>query len=168
MWSVFDEGVFDNTYQTQLTFFTNSFIRTEQDGGDDEVNYQHEKTNMKTLNAVLGKNMILIDNQSTCNVFYAGHLLRDIRKVNHSHTINSNTGSTKTAWMGDLPGFGPVFFHKNDIANILSLSKVKKRYRVTYDSNGSNAFEVHKRDGEIRSFLDSDKGIYYMDITEEL
>ena len=70
--------------------------------------------------------------------------------------------------MGDLPGFGPAFFHKNDIANILSLSKVKKRYRVTYDSNGSNAFEVHKRDGEIRSFLDSDKGMFYMDITEEL
>ena len=123
---------------------------------------------MKKVNAAVGENMILLDNQSTRNVFYAGRLLSNIRTVNHSLTICSNTGSTKTAYMGGLPGFGPVWFHKNEIANILSISKVKIRYQVTYDSNGLNAFEVHKGDGEVRSFLEYDRGMFYLYITEEL
>ena len=81
---------------------------------------------MKKVNAAVGENMILLDNQSTCNVFYAGHLLRDVSKVNHSLTIHSNTGSTNTACMGDLPGFGTVWFQKNGIANILSLCQSKE------------------------------------------
>ena len=84
---------------------------------------------MKKGNAAAGQNTIILDNQSACNVFYAGHLLRNIMKLTHSLTIHSNTRSTKTAWMGDiLPVFGPVWFHKNDITNILLLAKVKKRY----------------------------------------
>ena len=70
--------------------------------------------------------------------------------------------------MGDLPGSVPVWFHKNGIANIPSLAKVKKRYQVKYDSNRSNAFEVHKGDGEVRSFVDSNREIFYLDIIEEL
>ena len=94
--------------------------------------------------------------------------MRNIRELNHSLTIHSNTGSTKTAWMGDLPGLVPVCFHKNVISNILLLAKVSKRYRVKYGSNGSNPFEVHTGDGEVRSFVDSNREIFYLDIIEEL
>ena len=69
--------------------------------------------------------------------------------------------------MGYIYGFVPVCFHKNGIANILSLAKIRKQYRVTYDSNGSNMLEVHKGDGELHSFVESDRGLFYLDITEE-
>ena len=70
--------------------------------------------------------------------------------------------------MWDIPGFGPVWFHKNGISNILLFSKIKKQYRVTYVSNGSNTLEVHKGDCVVRSFVKSDRGIFYLDVTEEL
>ena len=123
---------------------------------------------MKIVNAAVGGNMILLDNHSTFNIFYAGYLLRIIVKVNHSITIHSNTGSTKTAWMGDIPGFVTLWFNNNGITNILSIAKVKKRYQVTYDSNGSNVFELKRGDGELCSFVWSDRGVFYLDIVEEL
>ena len=96
LWSSFYDVIFDNTKHTQLVLFTNGGIRTEQDGGNDEVNYQHETEKTTKGNAAVGKNMILIDNQFTYNVFYARHLLSNIRNINYSLNIHSNTGSTKT------------------------------------------------------------------------
>ena len=98
----------------------------EKDVGNDEVNYQHVTEKKRKGNAAVGKNMILLDNQYTCNVFYAGNLLRNIGKVNPYLTIHSNTGSTNTAWMGYLPGFGQLWSCKNGIATILSLFQSKE------------------------------------------
>ena len=75
LWSEFYDGEFDNTEHTHFTFFANGGIRMEQDRGNDEVNYQHVTAKMKKVNAALGQNMILLDNNSTCNVFYAGNSL---------------------------------------------------------------------------------------------
>ena len=47
-------------------------------------------------------------------------------------------------------------------------AKAKKWYRVTYGSNGSNTFKEHKGDGEVHSFMESDRGLFYQDITEKL
>ena len=147
--SAFDDSEFDNTDHAWFTLFYKGGICTEQDSVDDEVNYKYLTAKTKKGNAAVGKHMILLDNQSIFNVFYGGHLLRNIREVNHSLTIHSDTGSTNTVWIGDLPGFGTVWFHKNSISNILSITKAKKWYQVTYDSNRLNAFEVHKGYGEV-------------------
>ena len=56
-----------------------------------------------------------------------------------------------------------VWYCKSGIANILSLSSVKKRYKVTFDSSVHNTFMVHKIDGTTRIFRKSDRGLYYMD-----
>ena len=66
--------------------------------------------------------------------------------------------------VGDLPGYGTVWYHPKGIANILSLARVKEReYHVTYDSHDGNEFRVHKPDGTTRVFRQSPKGLYYMD-----
>jgi len=46
--------------------------------------------------------------------------------------------------IGDLLGYGTVWFYEDGIANILSLNNVKKKYWVTYDSTAYDCFEVHK------------------------
>jgi len=46
--------------------------------------------------------------------------------------------------IGDLLGYGTVWFNEDGIANILSLHN--KKYRVTYDSTAYDCFEVHKVD----------------------
>jgi hypothetical protein len=78
--------------------------------------------------------------------------------------IHCNAGVTSTNLVGDLPGYGEVWFNPNGIANILSLSRVKQRgFRVTFDSENGNEFHVHKPNGTTRVFQQSNRGLYYMD-----
>ncbi len=46
--------------------------------------------------------------------------------------------------IGDLPGYDrEVWYNPREIANICSLSDVKKYHQVTYDSKAEKAFIVH-------------------------
>ena len=79
-------------------------------------------------------------------------------------TIGTGTaGVTRTNLVGELPGYGTVWFHPDGIANILSLSRVKTKYHITFDSNENNKFIVHKPDGSTRNFKESNRGLYYHD-----
>ncbi len=117
---------------------------------------------MNQLTAHVPKDWILLDNQSTVDVFYNDKLLQNIRKSDTSMDIHCNAGVTSTDMVGDLPGYGEVWYHPNGIANILSLARVKDKHRVTFDSAGGNKFVVHKTDGTTRSFLKSRRGLYFM------
>ena len=78
--------------------------------------------------------------------------------------IHCNAGVTSTNLVGDLAGYGTVWYHPQGIANILSLSRFKARgYHVTYDSSNGNEFRVVKPDGTARIFTESECGLYYMD-----
>ncbi len=68
---------------------------------------------------------ILLDNQSTVDVFCNPKPLDNMRKVNKVMNINCNAGITRTDMVGDLPGHGEVWFNKSGIANILSLSRME-------------------------------------------
>ena len=48
------------------------------------------------------KSWILLDNQSTVDVFYNANLLRNIRKVEKHMDIHCNAGVTSTNLVGDL------------------------------------------------------------------
>ena len=65
-----------------------------------------------------------------------------------------------------LPEYGEVWYHPNGIANILSLAKVIKKYRVTFDSHDDNAFHVHKEDGTKRVIKQSKPGLYYCNMKD--
>ena len=76
--------------------------------------------------------------------------------------IYCNAGKASTNWVGDLDGVGTVWFHKNGIANILSLSLIKELYRVTFDSAADNVFKMYVRSGDTyRGFGESPRGLYY-------
>jgi hypothetical protein len=64
---------------------------------------------------------ILLDNQSTVDVFHNADLLKNIRTGDGHMDIHCNAGVTRTNLIGDLPGYGQVWYHPNGIANILSL-----------------------------------------------
>ena len=75
-------------------------------------------------------------------------------------TIEINGGILKTNQKGYLKNYSDVWYHENAIANILSLSNVKRKYRVTYDSAKENVFIVHKPK-ELIIFQESPNGLYY-------
>ena len=82
-------------------------------------------------------------------------------------TIYSTGGTAKTNLMVLLPRYGWVWYHPDGIANILSLSRVAKKFRVTYNSGNENIFHVHVKNGKVRSFRPSPKGLYYSNISRQ-
>ena len=107
---------------------------------------------------------ILLDSQSTVDVFCNAGLLVNIRTVNHRMYIHCNAGIMWTDQQGDLPGYGRVWFCPNAIANILSLHNVSRRYRVEFNSKEGNQFVVTKDDGKKNVFRVSANGLYYYDV----
>ena len=58
------------------------------------------------------------------------------------------------------------FDYPDGIANILSLKNASKLGRVTFDSDADNAFHMYKTDGSVRKFVMSEKGLFYLDMSD--
>jgi len=80
----------------------------------------------KQSSSVESKHWILLDNQSTVDLFQNGDLLTNIRYTGKQMRIHCNAGITKPTLMRDFPRYGKLCFHPQGIANILSLARVKE------------------------------------------
>ena len=110
---------------------------------------QNGTTLQLDTNGRLPKTWIVLDNQSTVNIFSNGALLTNICNSKSSMDIHCNAGVTTTNMVGDPRGNGTVWYHPNGIANILSLSCVKKNgCKVMYNSSDKNEFHLLKLDGK--------------------
>jgi hypothetical protein len=122
--------------------------------------------NIGPSNSNIPSDWILLDNQSTVDVFSNEKLLKNIRTVPSSMRIRTQAGEITTNTVGDLHNYGSVWYCEGGIANILSLNNVKRRYKVTFDSENGNEFVVHKPCGGTRTFRQSPRGLYYMSTSD--
>ena len=108
---------------------------------------------------------VLLDNCSTVNIFSNRRLLTNIRQIDMYVDVKCNAGSRTTNWVGDFPGLPePVWLDEDGRCNILSMKRVKKYYKIVYDSDDGRGFIVtHREKGTSRAFFESKKGLHYSD-----
>jgi len=112
------------------------------------------------------KTWILLDSQSTVDVFSNPSLLSNIHDTNKSLVLYCNAGKAIINKKGDLKGYATVWFYPSGIANTLSLSNVWKKCKVTYDSTLNEGFLVHKADSTTQVFRPSKKGLFFSDVQD--
>ena len=90
---------------------------------------------------------------------------KPLKNIRHCGTLRglciyTNSGTQDMHLIGDLRGFGPVWYNKGSLANILSLAAVRKQNLILY-SNEEAAIIVHKQDGGKLKFTETGGGLYY-------
>lgn len=105
---------------------------------------------------------ILLDSQSTISVFKNPNMLTNIRPSEHVLRALTNGRHQDSNMVGDFPNLGTVWFNKESIANILSLSDVRKVCRVTMDTQEQDTAMmcVHCFDGSVMRFVEHPSGLY--------
>eukprot|EP00957_Ditylum_brightwellii_P126431 9637703-Ditylum_brightwellii.AAC.1 len=115
----------------------------------------------------VSRDWLLLDNQSTTNIMCNRKYVKNIRRVNKTLTMNCFEHCTKTNYICDVPGYGTSWFYEKGTVNIVSLSKVKYCYQVTYDYEGEGKFIMHKPNYHVE-FIKSPNALYYHNMSDML
>ena len=92
---------------------------------------------------------LLLDSQLTVDPITKPRMLLNIRKVRSEDAIrvHFNSRFKVVDRVGNLPGYGTVLYEPTGIANILSMSRSTKKFRVIFDSEGGNFQDGPTRQG---------------------
>ena len=131
--------------------------------------------NMKHVKGRLNPFWVLLDNQSTVNIFWNDMFLVNIRKSSKPLLLYTNAGNTIINEIGELPGVGTVWLHREGIANILSFHQVQENngFEIDYssraDKNGrrDKSFRIETAEHTLKSFIPDGRGLYYLECKSE-
>ena len=76
--------------------------------------------------SIITTSWVFLENKSTGCIFSNSEILVNIQQIDSWIDIYCFTGMASINWVGDLPGFVIVWYHKNKIATIISLKSVKE------------------------------------------
>jgi hypothetical protein len=110
---------------------------------------------------------MLLDNGSTLSLFSnPKKVVKNMRESKTTLELATNAGTRTTKKIANVPGYGTVWYDGTAIANIFGLSELKKKHRVTYDSEKEDAFIVHMNDDTLK-FECNPKGLYTYKVSDE-
>jgi hypothetical protein len=107
----------------------------------------------------------LLDNGSTLSLFGNPNMVTNIRESKTTLELVTNAGTKTTKQIADVPGYGTVWYDETTIANIFGLSDLKKKHRITFDSEKEDAFIVHMDKGNMK-FKCSPEGLYTFEVSD--
>ena len=118
-------------------------------------------TNVKPIHKGLDmKKVILLDNQSTVDLFCNSNMVTDIVKVKESIRVQSTGGYLVVRHKATLPGYGKqVWYNKDGITNILSMKNVREGNRIEYDC-AAGVYTVVRKDRHNLEFKMIDEGLH--------
>ena len=102
--------------------------------------YAHRLKHIKKLNI---KDLILLDSDSNVTIMCNKKHVSNICGTADAMHIETNWGVTTTKQKCYVPDIGEHWFSEKSITNILSLSDIADKYRVTLDTDEEKAFKVH-------------------------
>ena len=124
-----------------------------------------QATTQPPCRANVSSDYVLLDSQSTIDLFTNPALVNNIRPAKTPINVHCNNGSMTTTEEADF-GDTPVYFNSEGIANVLSLHRLGQKFRVTYDStNRGGVFKVHTPNGLVE-FMPTTKGLHALDLQQ--
>ena len=148
----------DEILEHSLFTTFNSEIHPMESAIRQEQGYKQIEYLLYTTKSDIGPYDVLLDNQATKSVFHQRALFKCVLQSQVLCRFNGVGGAIETDQVGVLPYFGDVSYAPSAVANILSLSEVEEKYKVTYVQG--KAFVVHVNDGVKFTFEKRKNGLY--------
>jgi hypothetical protein len=111
------------------------------------------KQSKKGLQGFDLREVVLLNNQSTVDIFCNKKFVSNIQLAPEPLTLKSNGGELIVYHIANVADYDePVWFSKKAIANIFTLKIMKKQYKVRYDSS-EEFFLVHRKAAGLPNLL---------------
>jgi hypothetical protein len=107
-----------------------------------EVYDSYEELYVHQSQRHVNPNWILFDTGSTSDIFCNRKLVTDIRLSRGSLKVHCNAGTKVVHHVAILRNYVTMWLNEDGIANIMSMSLVRKKFPVRYDSVAGDQFIV--------------------------
>ena len=150
---------------------TINFMRTYHDKSEDTPTSNSKKQNengwaatqIKSLSCNDMKDKVLLDSGATTSIFCNPNYCKYIRNASLPIKIQTNSGNMMATRSCHIPELGKAYYSDEGMTNIIGLSQMRKKYRVTYDSQKEPAFHIHMKN-KIIKFPETKDGLYAIEM----
>ena len=109
------------------------------------------------------KKKILLDSDSNATIFFNEDYVDEIWDTNEQMEVGTNGNvHLESKQKCNIPMLGEHWFNKDSMTNIITLSDMTAKFKVTMDSSKDKVFFVHLPD-KIVVFKQMDNNLYGMD-----